>query len=111
MRKFSLVLFAALLFVAGSALANSNTEKPSKTLSYQIKEMLSNNSLDKEYNGMHAQVRFTFNKEGEIVVLSVDTEDASLEGFVKGRLNYKKVETSSYISEGTMYTVSVLITA
>ncbi|RNC89511.1 MAG: hypothetical protein ED555_08520 [Allomuricauda sp.] len=111
MRKISLVLFAALLFVSGNVLANNpNPEAPTKALSTQIQKMLNRNSFGEAYEGAHAQVRFTFNKEGEIVVLSVDTENSNLEGFVKGKLNYKKVQAEN-ITEGKMYTVSVRIAA
>lgn len=110
MRKISLVLFAALLFVSGNVLANLNADKASKPLSSQIQQLLNSNSFDEAHEGLQAQVRFTLNKEGEIVVLSVDTEDSSLEGFVKGKLNYKKVELQD-ITEGKMYTVSVRIAA
>lgn len=110
MRKFTLALFTALLFISGSALASSPDDHKPEKLSTQIQKILNNNSFNSDYNGLYAQVRFTLNKEGEIVVLSVDTENTKLEGFVKGRLNYKKVEVPQ-IAEGKMYTVSVRITA
>ena len=55
-----------------------------------------------------AQVRFTLNNEGEIVVLSVDTDNERLESFVKGRLNYKKVEVAG-AKEGEMFTIPIKI--
>lgn len=111
MRKISLVLVAVALLSTGNLLAiNSDANNPTKKLSTQIHEMLQSNSFNVEEEELFAQVRFTLNKEGEIVVLSVDTEDTKLEGFVKGRLNYKKVELND-ITEGKMYTVSVRITA
>ena len=53
-----------------------------------------------------ADVRFTINDKDEIVVLSVSTSDKALEGFIKGRLNYKKVVNAQ---EGKTYTVPVRI--
>ncbi len=111
MRKISLVLVAAMLLISGNVLASDiDANKPGKSLSTQIQKMLADNSLNVQEGELYAQVRFTLNKEGEIVVLSVDTEDADLEGFVKGRLNYKKVDAQN-IEEGKMYTVSVRVTA
>ena len=111
MRKLSLVVVAALLLFTGNVLAN-NTDgvKPTKTLSTQITKMLSDNNFSEEQTDLTAQVRFTLNSEGEIVVLSVSTDNAKLEGFVKSRLNYKKVDVST-IEEGKLYTVPVRISA
>ena len=110
MRKTSLAFFAAALFVVGTVTANpTENVKPSKNLSTQIHKMLESNSFDVE-DDMVANVRFTINKEGEIVVLSVDTDDSILEGFVKGRLNYKKVDLENP-KEGRLYSVPVRITA
>ena len=110
MRKTSLALFAAALFVVGSVSANpTENVKPTENLSVQIQEMLASNSFDVEKD-LVANVRFTINNEGEIVVLSVDTQDVQLEGFVKGRLNYQKVELQN-AKEGKLYTVPVRITA
>ena len=106
MRKISLVLVASLLLSVGGVLANDNTPKdPSITLSSQIHKMLKDNSF-KISEDLTADVRFTINDKGEIVVLSVSTSDKALEGFVKGRLNYKKVVNAQ---EGKTYTVPVRI--
>jgi hypothetical protein len=111
MRKLSLVFVAAMLLATGNVLAN-DTEgvKPTKSLSTQISKMLSDNSFSEKENDLTAQVRFTLNSEGEIVVLSVDTAYTRLEGFVKSRLNYKKVDIST-IEEGKLYTIPVRISA
>lgn len=108
MKKLSLA-FVAVLLLSVNAFAitpNSNVPKP---LSSQIQTMLANSgiALDKDLTG---QVRFTVNQEGQIVVLSIDTESKALEGFVKNRLNYKKLNLSK-IEEGKLYTVPVRITA
>ncbi|MEH6680963.1 MAG: hypothetical protein V7724_10475 [Sediminicola sp.] len=112
MRKFSVLFVAVMVMFSGSALANDskNEAKPVKKLSTQIGALLDGNSFVLDSNDLTAQVRFTLNDEGEIVVLSVSTENPILEGFVKGRLNYKKVELDSY-KEGKIYTVPVRITA
>jgi hypothetical protein len=111
MRKLSYVIVAAMLLSSGSILATS-TElvEPTTSISVQIYEMLSDNSFSEgEYNST-AQVRFTLNNEGQIVVLSIDTESEDLERFVKIRLNYKKIEISN-VEEGKLYTVPVRITS
>ena len=108
MRKISLVVVASLLLTTGSIFANDkNPENSGQELSNQIQKMLIDNRFDVA-NDLTANVRFTINSDGEIVVLSVTTADKVLEGFVKGRLNYKKVKNAT---EGKVYTVPVRIEA
>ncbi|WP_298501494.1 hypothetical protein [uncultured Maribacter sp.] len=109
MRKISLVLVAAMLLSAGSILANDfNGVNPTKTLKTQISKLLTANVLTESEVNATAQVRFTINKNREIVVLSVDTNNSNIESFVKGRLNYKKVALAQYV-EGRLYIVPVRI--
>ncbi len=46
-------------------------------------------SIEKE---LTAFVTFTLNKENEIVVLSVKTDDETIENYIKSRLNYNKLD-------------------
>ena len=110
MKKISLVFVAAMLLFTGSIFANDVKDNdPAKIITKQISKMLDrNNNFTESEIDASAQVRFTVNQEGEIVVLSVDTENSSLESYVKGRLNYKKLEAISF-DEGKLFTVSVRI--
>ncbi|MFK5974728.1 MAG: hypothetical protein QM485_15810 [Flavobacteriaceae bacterium] len=109
MRKISLVLVAAILLSVGNVMANDSEKKnPPKSLSAQIGEMLNRNNFIFKKSNLVADVRFTLNNAKEIVVLSVDTNDFVLEKFVKGRLNYKKVDLVSY-KEGKIYTIPVRV--
>lgn len=109
MRKLSLVVVAAMLLATGNVLANDTKgENPTRNLSNQISEMLSDNSFSIEHNDLTAQVRFTLNAEGEIVVLSVNTEFDEMESFVKAKLNYQKVNLAN-VEEGKVYTIPVRI--
>jgi len=104
MRKVSLVLVFAMLLSAGNIFANDSEPK---SLSSQISKILSVNSFGEDAN-LSAQVRFTLNADSQIVVLSVDTNDDILEGFVKAKLNYKNVELEDF-REGKIYTIPVRI--
>ncbi|MGB6152546.1 MAG: hypothetical protein WBG48_11185 [Pricia sp.] len=109
MRKLSLVFVAAMLLSAGNGFANEvNTVDPSKSLSAQIGQLLSDNAFTENEVAQTAQVRFTLNNERQIVVLSVTTENAILANFVKAKLNYKEVALDAY-KEGKVYTVPVRI--
>ncbi|WP_297765327.1 hypothetical protein [uncultured Muriicola sp.] len=110
MRKLPVVLAAALLLSAGNLFANdSKTNDPKKDLAIQISQLLKDNSFVINDHDLTAKVLFTLNKNKEIVVISVDTEDEILERFVKSRLNYQAVELAK-AEEGKMYTVPVRIT-
>lgn len=107
MRKQSLVLVAAMLLSSASIFANNVTDNdPTKSMSAQITEILSDNAFTEEDTGLRAQVRFTLNNESEIVILSVDTESDKFEYFVKSKLNYHIMQEND-VEEGKMYTVSV----
>ncbi len=107
MRKQSLVLVAAMLLSSASIFANNVTDNdPTNNLSTQISEILSDNAFTEEDTDLRAQVRFTLNNEGEIVILTVDTESNKLESFVKRKLNYRVVQSND-VEEGKMFTVSV----
>ncbi len=113
MRKFNLFLVAVCLLVSGSLLANDNdkAKKKPQNLTDQITVLLSDNQFVVEENeDITAKVKFMVNEHGEIVVLSVATENTRLEGFVKGRLNYQKIESPEFKS-GRVYTLPVRITA
>lgn len=79
-------------------------------LSGQIYEMLKENQFNADHKEMTAEVRFIVNEKGELVVLSVETKDEILEGFVKNRLNYKKVQLDN-VAPGRVYELPVRITA
>ena len=114
MRKFSLFLVAVCLLASGSILANDNDKikKKAKNLTAQVGQLLEDNQfvLEENSDDITAKVKFMVNEHGEMVVLSVATKNARLEAFVKGRLNYQKIESSEYKS-GRVYTLPVRITA
>ena len=111
MRKLSLVFVAAMLLATGNILANDSIkDDPAKKLSTQIHDLMDDNDFSSDDVNLTAQVRFTLNNEGEIVVLSVDSDNERLAAFVKGRLNYKKVDVAGAgAQEGKMFTIPIKI--
>jgi hypothetical protein len=111
MKKISFILVAAMLLIAGNLFANAaiTTTDPSKSLSTQIGALLDDNPFIVEGADLVADVRFTLNEKGEIVVLNVKSNDPTLESFVKARLNYHKVDMPGF-REGSLYIVPVRIT-
>lgn len=109
MKKVSLALMAAAMLVVGTVSATPTDDLEPKKLSSQIQKILNDNDFKVDAD-LKANVRLIINEDGEIVVLSVKSESDRLEKFVKGRLNYKKVDKSS-AKEGRVYIVPVRITA
>ena len=111
MKKLSVFLAAfALLFGSFITTAANYVEKEKKPLS-QSQEMasfLKNSKLDLEKD-INAKVSFMINKEHEIVVLTVDTQDQVIEKFIKSRLNYQKLQNK--LLPNKVYHVSVLVKA
>ncbi len=99
-----------MLLFSGSVFANVPEGKdPGKKLEREVRNLLIGYAMSTEKD-LEATVLFTVNKEKEIVVLSVDTNDKALEYFVKSRLNYHKVQDNE-IPEGRRYTIPVKIVA
>ena len=92
MKKFKLL---AIAFVFGSAsLFASNgvsSEEPKKEIRTQIVELLTSPDFTIQ-NEMSAAITFTFNSDGEIVVLSVDSVDRDILNYIRENLNRKKIQ-------------------
>ncbi len=112
MKKISLMLVAIMLLASTSAFALNETpnNNPSKELKGKVKKLLNGYfemSSDEKFD---ATVIFTVNKEKEIVVLSVDSEDKDFCQFVKNKLNYKRVKIEGVV-QGRRYTIPVTVQA
>jgi len=59
-------------------------------------------------NDMEAEVVFTINNKSEIVIVSVNSENYNFDGYIKNKLNYKKVKVSAHI-EGEIYRMPLKI--
>ncbi len=114
MKKVSLLLVAAALLISSNALAfegESSPKDPESEICTQISDLLRKNRFELQSKGdLTAFVRFTLNGENEIVVLSVETEDDRLEGYVKARLNYHKLGDQDF-EEGKLYHLPIRIKA
>ena len=110
MKKLSVVLVAfVLLFGTNLTAADAGLDKDKKlTISQEIGDLLKDADMDLDYD-VNANVTFMINGEGEIVVLTIDTNDLSVERFIKSRLNYKKLQNK--LQKGEEYKVPVVMKA
>lgn len=105
----TLLLIVALTF-SSVLVASTNAENKrakSVVITEEIGKLLKNPSFLLEKD-VKASVTLTINKNNEIVVLSVDTDEDYLVNFIKSRLNYKELP-APFDSEGKTFIVPVRI--
>ncbi len=86
-----LVLVVAITFSSVlTASTNPNEKAGPATITETVKDLLKNPmfELNKEVNAM---VEIFINQNDEIVVLSVATDNKTVESYIKSRLNYQKL--------------------
>ena len=90
MRKFQLL---ALAFVIGTAsvFAVNPNPTPKKVIRSQIVDLLTTPEFDVNTT-MTVHVTFTFNSDGQIVVLKVDSRNKDVLNYLRTHLNYQKVD-------------------
>ena len=110
MKKVSIVFAAIALMSFSQVQANPNpSADPGKRLTKEIHSLLKENEFATEKDVI-AKVRFMINKNGEIVIVTVDSADENVARFVKGRLNYKKIDTDG-LKQGKLYALPLRIEA
>ena len=93
MKYLKLLVLALGLFTLNVSAANMNPIKPSDELRIEMVKMIGTNYMDEmKTDELGADVLFTVNNNREIVIISVDSDDHLLEGYLKRKLNYKKVD-------------------
>ena len=103
MKKLKLIaLILAIGISSISFAAPTNNADPKSELREQIVNFLGDNIEVFCENDVKAEVVFTLNNKSEIVIVSVNCENENLDGFIKSKLNYKKVNVS-VLNEGKIY--------
>jgi cytochrome c556 len=100
MKKLAVLLFVFAMS-ATTTFANTGDGKRKEDIKKERKEVRALISkLLKDYDPISskevkAEVTFMINNKKEIVVLSVETKDRNIEGYIKGKLNYQSIKTTS----------------
>ena len=93
MKKFKLLALAFVIGTAGLFAANESIpDVPKKVIRTQIVDLLDTPDFAIEKD-MSIAVTFTFNSEGEIVVLKIDSQDRDVLNYVREYLNGKSIKT------------------
>ena len=109
MKNLKLVaLVLAISISSMSFAAPTKTDDPKSELREQIIDILGDSINVLCENDIEAEVVFTVNNKSEIVIVSVNCENYNLDGFIKNKLNYKKVKVSGFI-DGEIYRMPLKI--
>jgi len=93
MKKFKLLALAFVIGTAGLFAANESTpDVPKKVIRTQIVQLLDTPDFVID-DDMSIAVTFTFNSEGEIIVLKVDSRDRDVLNYVRENINGQSIET------------------
>jgi len=94
----NLKLIAIVIALAISTLSfanNTKTADPKSELREQIVEMLGKTIINTDLINNQFEVIFTLNNKSEIVIISVNGGNKSVDNYVKSKLNYKKVNVNA----------------
>jgi uncharacterized protein YdeI (BOF family) len=115
MKNFKTVLAILAISIASvlPTSANTNTEPTSNeaktVLRAEIVNLLGNHKYDLKNKTLEAQVSIMLNNQNELVVVAVNSNNERVAGYVKARLNYKKIDVKG-IQKGTVYRLHLKMT-
>ncbi len=96
MKKLQFLIVAFLFFAIQVSASVTNPIKPNDQLRADIVDLIGPECpYDYEKDECTAEVLFTVNTNGELIVLSVESPNKKAESYLKSKLNYKKVGYSS----------------
>jgi len=97
----------ALVLAANISFANENPVKPSAELRSELVELIGDTTtFELEADESVVEVIFTVNSTGEVIVISVLSENSDAVRHVKRKINYKKVSHRTS-KPGEMYLMPV----
>jgi lipopolysaccharide export LptBFGC system permease protein LptF len=109
MKNLKLVALAFAIFASSFSFATTLEDNPNSELREQIVEFLNNAEIEIDTNELIAEVIFTLNKNGELIIIDVTTNNEKAENFVRTNLDHKKVGTALTSVEGKIYTLPIRI--
>lgn len=96
-------VFLLVFTIAFSSVLHASTtpkDLESTAITTEVAQLLKKPKFLLE-NDISVNVTITFNKDNEIVVLSVDSENEQIKDFIKNRLNYSKLAYDIYNKKQT----------
>lgn len=102
-------LILTLVFALITSFSFANDKEDVKETKQQLREKIGGllgNYQQLIKNDTDATIKFVINRQGQIVVLSVDTNVGNLDTYIKSKLNYKKTDIKN-VKFFETYTVPV----
>ncbi len=110
MNTISKSVLITALAISSFSFANDKPlsgEKP-LSISAEISQLLVKNSMELA-EATTFQVTFVVNRDGEVVITDVDTDNMEIEQFIKERLNYKKLKAVTKIGQRYFLPVTIKV--
>lgn len=109
MKIINSITLIVLLFshAAASAFPGETDPKKGKVVA-ELTSLLGKPGIAAGDHDRTALVYFMLNRHHEIVVIQVEANDVQLEGYIKGRLNYREIKSNDLLP-GKEYVVPVRI--
>ena len=104
----NLKIITAVVALAFLSLSFTNTTETKDELHQQIVELIGDSSKSLANMNLKAEITITLNEKSEIVVMSIKSDSGLLDGFIKSKLNYKKVKVK-VLNPGELYRVPLTI--
>jgi len=109
----NLKIFIAVFAISTlSIFSTFSSETEPKTTNQKIREKIVNLLGDKIQlelkKDKEIEISFLINNKNEVVVMSVESSETSIESFVKDKLNYKKLEIKG-MKKGEIYRVPLKV--
>ncbi|WP_026777943.1 hypothetical protein [Polaribacter sp. Hel_I_88] len=109
MRKLKSIITIIAISLATTFSTTASEKEPSKItkeLRTEIVELLGSKIPIEFKKTEKVEISFMINNENEIIVISVDSELADFNSYIKKQLNYKKVKVKGTI-KGEVYKIPV----
>jgi len=111
MKKTAILTGIATLFCGSLIIANEPMEwEPKKSITQQLQEILSDNSIDAAKRDVMAKVLFKINEAGEIEIVKIHSDRKDVAWFLNRKLEGRTldIENSSF---GEVFVVDVRVTS
>jgi len=110
MNTISKSVLIAALAISSFSFANGNPSSDGKplTISAEISQLLDKSPLHLS-EAINFQVTFVVNRNGEVVITDVDTDNLEVEQFIKARLNYKKLKAAAKVGQRYFLPVTIKV--
>jgi hypothetical protein len=105
MRKLKLLAVAFLLSIT-TLFASENIDDTNTGIRDQIIQLLDNAQFESEKD-FNVEFTFTFNSDGEIVVLNVNSSRKDVKDYIRNNVNYKKINSPGIKNE--KYTLPIKV--